>query len=194
MRDIHKAAYGMYFGKRNLYLGCGMDRTESSKRQEWVNLDYFPAVNPDVYHDINKVPLPFNDGEFNCIFSCHTMEHIRRENFVHVVADLHRILAPKGWLIAITPHGASDVAWGLPQHHMLFNDLTWGGMDRRIYEAKGTYGHMDTEGLPFKNWNIARLRFIPWSKFEQDPDLEFKSKHMTNIIMEIHAVMQREED
>ena len=194
MRDIHKVLYGMYFGKRNLYLGCGMDKAESVIRQEWVNLDYFPKVKPDVCHDINKLPLPFDDGTFNCIFSCHTMEHVRRENFPYTMADIHRILAPKGWFVAITPHGLSNVAWGISQHHMMFNEMTWGGIDPRTYEKEGSYGHMDTEGLPYKKWNIARMNLVPFPEFENDPELEWKSKHLHNIINEIHVVMQREED
>jgi len=195
MRDVFVHTYKMYFGKRNLYIGSGMDRAQTNIRHEWVNLDSNPEVNPDVVHDINVLPLPFKDGEFNCVFSCHTLEHAKPERFIHLVAEIHRILAPGGWFISITPYGTSDVAWGMPQHRMLFNELTWNSLDRRVYydNNKGKYGEHDTEGLPFKNWNVAVIHLIPFTEFENDPEIEFKRKHYRNVIMEIHGVLQRVE-
>ena len=194
MREYTTSLYKMYFGENNLYVGCGMDYAESTPQHKWVNLDYNPEVKPDVLHDLNKLPLPFEDKSFDCIYSSHTLEHVKRENFIYLMDDFHRILKPNGWFIAIVPHGMSDSAWGQVQHNMQFNGMTFGGLDRKVFENEGDYGYKDTENLPFHYWNIALIQLIPASEFANDPDLEFKAKHYLNVITEIHAIMQRIEE
>ena len=50
--------------KKYLNVGCGRNQAESTEQIEWVNLDQFEEVNPDVVCDMTK-GLPFEDSEFD---------------------------------------------------------------------------------------------------------------------------------
>jgi len=190
MREVFRKFYGEFFGARNLYLGCGMDQEPSGSKEVWVNLDFNPKVCPDICHDLNNVPLPFPDNEFNCVFSCHCLEHLEKIKFVEVIAEIHRILVPRGILVAITPYGSADVALGMPQHKQAFYEITWTSIDKRLYENKDQFGFQDDEGLPFRTWDTEKIVMIPFLEWEKDPALTWKAKHLRNVISDLHAVMR----
>ena len=47
--------------------------------------------------------LPFPDGQFDVISSCHTLEHFDEPDQHRFLTELHRVLAPGGTLIIATP-------------------------------------------------------------------------------------------
>lgn len=47
-------------------------------------------------------PLPFGDGEFDCVISFQVIEHIRDDR--RFVAEIHRVLRPGGMFIVTTPN------------------------------------------------------------------------------------------
>ena len=47
-------------------------------------------------------PLPFGDGEFDCVISFQVIEHIRDDR--RFVAEVHRVLRPGGIFIVTTPN------------------------------------------------------------------------------------------
>jgi SAM-dependent methyltransferase len=194
MRAEAGSFYKIYFGENNLYAGCGMDKTPSNGAHKWVNLDYNKEVEPDILFDLNDRPLPFKDRTFNCIYSSHTLEHVHRENFIYLMDEFHRILKPQGWFVAIVPYGTSDSAWGQIQHNMQFNEMTFGCLDKAIFETEGNYGYKDTENYPFHYWNIASVQLVPFPEFADDPEVKWKAKHLRNVISEMHVVMQRIEE
>lgn len=82
---------------KKLNLGCGAD-----KKEGYVNIDVNPLVNPDVVHDLNKLPYPFPDNTFDQIEAFHILEHLDKP-FV-IMKELHRILKPGGRLHIKVPH------------------------------------------------------------------------------------------
>ncbi len=84
---------------RKLNLGCGQDILEG-----YVNLDIFEREGVDVVHDVTSLPLPFVDGQFDEILCNDILEHI---DYIPVLRDLHRILAPGGILHVRVPHFTS---------------------------------------------------------------------------------------
>lgn len=82
---------------RKLNVGCG-----AFKKAGYVNLDFDSRVDPDVLHDLNQLPYPFEDGAFDLIESSHNLEHL--ESPFSAIAELHRLLAPRGTLILRVPH------------------------------------------------------------------------------------------
>ena len=53
--------------------------------------------------DIERSPLPFGDGSFGCALLCETFEHLRIDP-AFAMSELHRVLAPDGWLVFTTPN------------------------------------------------------------------------------------------
>lgn len=82
---------------RKLNLGCG-----EFKKAGYINLDVEDQVLPDVVHNLNDLPFPFESGAFYLIESSHNLEHLN-DPFA-VMAEMHRLLVPGGRLIIKVPH------------------------------------------------------------------------------------------
>jgi predicted SAM-dependent methyltransferase len=82
---------------KKLNLGCGQLMKEG-----YVNVDWDSLIAPDVSHNLNMLPYPFQDGEFDLIEAHHVIEHLDRP--FEVMKELHRILAPGGVIHIKTPH------------------------------------------------------------------------------------------
>lgn len=82
---------------KKLNLGCG-----ERKKQGYLNIDWNPEIKPDITHDLNKFPYPFNDNTFDLIEADHVLEHLDKPFLV--MKELHRVLKPNGHLIIKVPH------------------------------------------------------------------------------------------
>lgn len=74
-----------------LNLGCGNDI-----RKGWINLDLYMHDGVDVSHDLNELPLPFDDNSFNVILCKNILEHII---YFPLMSELHRILKKGGKIL-----------------------------------------------------------------------------------------------
>lgn len=109
-----------------LLLGCGSNRTKkltSPGRSEWkdlVTLDHEARHKPDVVHDLNIIPLPFEDNSADEIHAYEVLEHVGTQGdyrfFFKQWADFWRILKPDGVFFASVPLPSSVWAWGDPSH------------------------------------------------------------------------------
>lgn len=102
---------------RKLNLGCGNDI-----RKGWVNLDILNNKGVDVIHDLNKLPLPFNDNYFDYILCVDVLEHI---NYFPLMNELYRILKRKGILRIKVPHFTSRSNYTDPTHIRMFSSKTF---------------------------------------------------------------------
>lgn len=67
-----------------------------------MNVDFSPLVNPDVAHDLNTFPYPFEDNSFDYIEAYHVLEHLDRP--FEVMRELHRIARPNARIHIKVPH------------------------------------------------------------------------------------------
>jgi SAM-dependent methyltransferase len=98
---------------KKLNLGCGRNI-----KQGWVNLDCVDLPGVDVVHDIEKLPLPFDDDQFDEIRCDNILEHVE---YIPVLKDLHRILKPAGRLRIRVPHFTSRNNYVDPTHKRYFS-------------------------------------------------------------------------
>lgn len=101
---------------KKLNLGCGTDIKEG-----WVNLDIADLPGVDVIHDVNELPLPFTDEEFDHILAQDILEHLE---YIPLLKDLHRILKPGGSLEIRVPHFTSRYNFNDPTHKKMFSSKT----------------------------------------------------------------------
>lgn len=87
------------------------------KRKGFVNIDNWKESNPDVLHDLNKFPYPFEEDTFELIEGDHIIEHLEKP--FKVMEELHRILKPKGRLVIRVPH--SSRGFTHPEHEHGFD-------------------------------------------------------------------------
>lgn len=102
---------------KKLNLGCGTDIKEG-----WINLDSAAIPGVDVVHDIEKLPLPFRDEEFDEILAQDVLEHIE---YVPVLKDLYRVLKKDGTLTIRVPHFTSKNNFIDPTHKKRFSINTF---------------------------------------------------------------------
>ena len=96
-----------------LDLGCGNNKHKSANPGDTViGMDKAKLESVDVVHNLESVPYPFKDNEFDEIVAHHSIEHI--ENFFGLMEECHRILKPKGKLKIWVPYGLASL--GLPDH------------------------------------------------------------------------------
>ena len=115
---------------RELLIGCGRDRNKRLWRDgltafsNLTTLDINPDHNPDVLHDLCKLPYPFADNTFDEIHAYEVLEHTGQQGdyrfFFAQFNEFHRILAPDGILFATVPDPRSPWAWGDPSHTRVF--------------------------------------------------------------------------
>lgn len=115
---------------RTLLMGAGQAGHRGRKRllpngdPNWsadlVTLDFNDACRPDVVWDLNDLPLPFSDNEFDEIHAYHTLEHFGTQGdwrgFLAFFSEVWRILKPGGHFAGITPSAESVWALADPGH------------------------------------------------------------------------------
>src|SRR5262245_48042278 len=105
------------------------------KKAGYVNVDWQPIVEPDVNHDLNVFPYPFESDEFDLIEADHVLEHLDRP--FAVMRELHRILKPHGRLIVKVPHFSRGFTHAEHAHGF---DLTFPLYFDRRFAAAGYFG------------------------------------------------------
>ena len=108
--------------------------------QEPVTLDINPEVKPDVVHDLNIRPLPFEDEQFDEIHAYEVLEHIGTqgdyEGFFEEFAEYSRILKPGGLLVGSCPRWDSIWAWGDPSHTRVLSSASFVFLNQEEYEKQ----------------------------------------------------------
>lgn len=102
-----------------LNLGAG----KLDVRKGYINLDIINYPNIDIVWDLNKLPLPFKNNEFNEILALSILEHI--EKYIPLMNELYRILKPGGIIKIRTPHFTYVESWADPTHINHFSYMTF---------------------------------------------------------------------
>lgn len=116
--------------EKKLNLGCGED-----KKQGYVNLDWSPRYSPDIVHDLNALPYPFEANTFDLVEASHVIEHLDRP--FAVMNELHRILKPGGRARIKVPHFSRGFTHAEHAHGF---DVTFPTYFNPAYKTSGFYG------------------------------------------------------
>src|SRR5438552_14817556 len=114
---------------RVLDVGCGTNKVEGA-----IGMDVNPRTAADVIHDLDELPYPFADDEFDEVIGRHVIEHVRDP--MAVICELHRITRNGGLVRLVTPHWTNpDFATDLTHRNHLnsysFRNLT---EDREVFD------------------------------------------------------------
>ena len=99
-----------------LNVGSGKDRSIGGA----VTLDVNPSTSPDIVHDLNKFPWPFDDDTFEAIHCMDVIEHM--EDVVKTMEEMHRISRVGARVYIATPHFSCANSYTDPthRHHLGF--------------------------------------------------------------------------
>lgn len=163
--------------KRELLIGCGNNRVKkvngSWTAPNWENLttlDIDPTTKPDVVHDLDVLPYPFDDNTFDEIHAYEVLEHCGRQgDWKFFFAQFHefwRILKPDALLVATVPLYNNEWAWGDPGHTRVITPGSLIFLDQREYVQIGESSMTD-----YRPW--WKGDFQIFAKIEKDPSFGF---------------------
>src|SRR5258705_3877774 len=104
---------------RVLDIGCGTNKVAGA-----IGMDVNPRTAADVIHDLDDLPYPFADDEFDEVIGRHVIEHVRAP--MAVMFELLRITRNGGGGKLVAPHwNHPDLATDLTHRHHLNNYSVW---------------------------------------------------------------------
>ena len=127
-------------GKKALHIGSGKTRLPGSTTIDILNL---PGV--DVVHDLDIMPWPFTDNEFDLIFAHSVFEHL--EDQIAIMEEMWRILKPHGRIIITVPHFRCTDAFTDSTHTHFF---TTQSMDYYIHSNDNALANYEYTKKQFK--------------------------------------------
>jgi SAM-dependent methyltransferase len=101
-------------GRAVLNLGSGRKRLPDA-----INVDRTAATAPDVVHDLDVRPWPFEDNRFDEVLAFDVIEHL--DNVVSVMEEVHRICRDGARIEITVPHFSSGNAFTDPTHRHFFS-------------------------------------------------------------------------
>lgn len=168
----------------SLLLGCGNSREKIVRwenRAEWVQplvtLDMNPRCEPDVLWDLEKRPLPFEDGCFDEIGCYNAMEHWGRQGdwkgWFEEMGEYHRLLKDGGIMSVMVPTGLDALAD--PGHTRFFHPNYFGFLDQHFY----------TRNLE-KKACVTDYRWY-WKKHFRVMHLSYQGNHHFSVVIRKEA-------
>ncbi|MET0649295.1 MAG: class I SAM-dependent methyltransferase [Pyrinomonadaceae bacterium] len=117
-----------------LDIGCGKHKTPGA-----VGMDSNPRSDADVLHDLDVVPYPFPDDEFDVVVGNQVIEHV--DDVLAVVAELYRVTKPGGLIRLDTPHFSDIASYTDPthKHHLTTESFAYFTGDRPDFDF---YSHV----------------------------------------------------
>ena len=96
--------------KTKLSVGCG----KRIFSDEYLRLDISPSVNPDLVWDLDQVPSPLSDSQFEEVECFDVIEHV--QDISRTLEELHRVMKQGGILHITTPHFSCANSFTDPTH------------------------------------------------------------------------------
>jgi SAM-dependent methyltransferase len=113
-----------------LDVGCGINKYPGA-----IGIDRNYNTRADVIADIDRVPFPFRDGAFREIRAIHVIEHV--EDVIRTLEEFHRLSAPGGRIVIVTPHYTDFSSFCDPTHRWHLNSFSL----RYFGEDNGGFGY-----------------------------------------------------
>jgi hypothetical protein len=158
------------------------------KLEGYVNIDCQPATQPDVVCDISKDRWPFDDNSVEGAHASHIFEHLAPgEPFFHCLRELYRVCRNGAKVEVILPHPRHDIFLNDPSHLQALMPGTFVMFSKRLIAENAAKGQILTPFCDFIGVDFD-LRSVEYSfdpmVDKDDPELEWKAKHLANIIFE----------
>jgi len=177
-----------------LNLGCGSKILEG-----YTNVDKFDYYNPDIVHDLEKTPYPFDENSISEIVLSHVLEHLGQdpEVFNEIIKELYRICKNNSIIDIRIPHPRHDDFISDPTHVRPITIMTLELYDKELNNiwvknknANSTLAHFYNV-----NFKITDVKYIPTVKYKKiidekkisEEDLIDHISKYNNVIKEIYV-------
>jgi SAM-dependent methyltransferase len=139
---------------RVLDVGCGLNKVPGA-----IGIDRNPRSRADLLCDLDRPPFPFRDGSFDRIRAVHVIEHVT--DVIATMEEFHRLLAPGGRLVLVTPHFSDFSSYCDPTHRRHLSSFSF----RYFGDDHGGFGYYS--GARFREISV-RVRLLAlwrWLEF-----------------------------
>ena len=163
-----------------LNLGCGY-----SKRVGAINVDKYANCEPDVVHDLNVFPYPWDDDSVDGIVMFHVLEHLG--DWWTVILECARILKPGGKLHIRVPDESSTAALTYRDHNHVFSVFSFHGISNYAGFGTNAWAEIENEKVPLMLVQYQREPFGQYKWMQRWGFmwlLEFCATHFRNFIHE----------
>lgn len=170
-------------------IGCG-----TRKQEGFVGVDAIAFPGVDHVCRVGVDPLPFPDESVDEVYSSHFLEHLTQEERIVFFNELYRVMKPGAQARIITPHWASNRAYGDPTHKWPgVSEMSYNYLNREWREREAP--HTDAANWP-KGFNcnfnsVGVYYFSDKLKFRND---EYRVYAMTNFkeaIDDLHTTLTK---
>jgi len=148
-----------------LNLGCG-----SKILPGYTNLDKFKTYKPDILHDLEIFPYPFQDNSVDEIILNHVLEHIGQvpDVFNNIIKEFYRICKKNALIYISVPHPRHDDFISDPTHVRPIN-IT--GLDLYNKEFNKIWEEQKAANTPLGfildvNFKIISVKYILDKKYK----------------------------
>jgi SAM-dependent methyltransferase len=138
-----------------LDVGCGLNKHPGA-----IGLDRSPYTRADVIASLDHFPFPFRDSSFREIRATHVIEHVA--DIVRTIEEFHRLLAPGGRAIIVTPHYTDFSSFCDPTHRWHLNSFSL----RYFGEDHGGFGYYSKARFREISTEVKLLAFWRYLGFE----------------------------
>ncbi len=156
---------------KELLIGCGGNRGMQwavNGKKDWENLttlDCERRHHPDVLWNLDSLPYPFKDDEFDEIHAYEVLEHCGRQGdwrfFFDQWGEFHRILKDGGYFVGTVPLPESVWAWGDPSHTRVIPLCQLEFLSQKHYEQIGQTASSDFRDHWKGNFDLVHAHTIP---------------------------------
>ena len=112
-----------------------------------ITLDNNLECSPDIIHDLNIFPYPFEDRMFDELHAYEVLEHCGKQGdhefFFKQFGEFSRILKKGGMMYGSVPEYSSPWAWGDPSHTRVITAGTLSFLNREFYKQLGDTASSD---------------------------------------------------
>ncbi|MGI9074749.1 MAG: class I SAM-dependent methyltransferase [Bryobacteraceae bacterium] len=138
-----------------LDVGCGLNKHPGA-----IGVDRNPHSRADVIADLDHFPFPFRHNGFREVRATHVIEHVA--DVIRTIEEFHRLLAPGGRVIIVTPHYTDFSSFCDPTHRWHLNSFSL----RYFGDDHGGFGYYSNARFREISTRVNLLAFWRYLGFE----------------------------
>ena len=175
-------------GRKVLNVGCGSIQWPAPNV---VNLDKYANCNPNVIHDLNETPYPFEDETFDLVIANHVMEHV--ENWWAAFNECARVCKVGGTVEVWVPGVDTDSSFGYRDHIHRINSMSFFGV-KGTYRAKSNAWAVENLKCHANRLEMKPLKIMLDDNFlNHMPQFvrQWAWKHLRNVTLEVGYIFTK---